>query len=359
MPSGGRSGRPRSLRYSSDVARGYVRRRAGRGFVYRDQRARRIVDADTLQRIRALAIPPAWREVWICPDPNGHLQATGRDARGRKQYRYHPEFRRQRERDKFGRMREFGECLPAMRTRLRGGLALAGMPRERILALVASLLDCTLARVGNREYLRSNGSHGLATLRARHAGWEPGGVARLRFRGKSGRMQDLRVDDERLVKLLRRCQRLPGQALFQYVDDAGQRHAIDSGMVNDYLRDGLGAAFTAKDFRTWGATRLAVATLASTPPPEDAAACDAVIVAAIAEVAKALGNTPAVCRASYVHPLVTDAWRAGALRATRRPTLRMSERLLLALLRKDERSRARKTKRREGTGTRRVRKNPG
>lgn len=347
----------RRLRYSSDLARGYARHRAGRGFVYRDHRGRRIEDAATLQRIGTLAIPPAWRDVWICADPRGHLQATGRDARGRKQYRYHPAFRRLRDRDKFGRMREFGERLPAMRRRLRSDLALAGMPRERILALVAGLLDCTLARVGNREYLRSNGSHGLATLRARHAGWERGGVARLRFRGKGGRMQDLRVDDERLGKLLRRCQRLPGQALFQYLDEAGKRHAIDSGMVNDYLHEAMGAAFTAKDFRTWGATRLAVATLAATPPPADQAACDAVVVAAIAEVAKALGNTPAVCRASYVHPLVPEAWRQGRLHAVRRPTLRASERLLLALLRRNEKSQAgKKSRSGEGTGIRRKRK---
>jgi DNA topoisomerase I len=337
------SPRPRGLRYSSDAVHGHVRRRAGRGFVYRDHRGRRIEDAATLERIGTLAIPPAWRDVWICADPRGHLQATGRDARGRKQYRYHPQWRRLRDRDKFGRMREFGERLPALRERLRRDLALDGMPRERVLALVASLLECTLARVGNREYLRSNGSHGLATLRARHAGWERGGAARLRFRGKGGRMHDLRVDDGRLAKLLHRCQRLPGQALFQYVDDAGKRHAIDSGMVNRYLRDAMGAAFTAKDFRTWGASRLAVATLAATEPPAREAERDAVVVAAIATVAKALGNTPAVCRASYIHPLVPDAWRRGRLHAARRPTPRASERLLLALLRKSERTRAKTT----------------
>jgi DNA topoisomerase I len=336
------SRQPGGLRYSSDLAHGHARHRAGRGFVYRDHHGRRIEDAATLERIGKLAIPPAWRDVWICADPRGHLQATGRDARGRKQYRYHPDWRRLRDRDKFGRMRQFGEHLPALRDRLRSDLALEGMPRPRVLALVASLLDCTLARVGNREYLRSNGSHGLATLRARHAGWERGGTARLRFRGKSGRMQDLRVDDDRLVRLLRRCQRLPGQALFQYVDEAGKRHAIDSGMVNRYLRDAMGAAFTAKDFRTWGATRLAVATLAARELPPGESARDAVVVEAIAAVAKALGNTPAVCRASYVHPLVPAAWRGGRLHAKRRPTPRASERLLLALLRKDERSRAKK-----------------
>jgi DNA topoisomerase IB len=334
-PAAAASRRPRGLRYSSDGVRGYARRRAGRGFVYRDRAGRRVSDAATLERIRTLAIPPAWVDVWICADPRGHLQATGRDARGRKQYRYHPAWRRMRDRDKFGRMREFGARLPAMRERMRRDLALPGMPRERILALVAGLLDCTLARVGNREYLRSNGSHGLATLRARHAAWECDGAARLRFRGKSGQMQDLRVDDDRLVKLLRRCQRLPGQALFQYLDETGRRRAVDSGMINRYLGDAMGAAFTAKDFRTWGATRLAVATLAGTEPPEEDAARDSLVLAAIGTVAKALGNTPAVCRASYIHPLVFDAWRGGSLRASRRPALRASEKLLLALLRRD------------------------
>lgn len=335
-----RATRPRGLRYSSDQAPGYTRRRAGTGFVYRDPRGRRVTDEATLARIAGLAIPPAWRDVWICADAQGHVQATGRDARGRKQYRYHPAWRRFRDRDKFGRLREFGERLPALRARLRDDLALEGMPRERILALVASLLDRTLARVGNREYLRSNGSHGLSTLRARHADWQPGGIARLRFRGKSGRMQELRVDDERLVKLLRRCQRLPGQALFQYVDDAGRRRAIHSGMVNRYLHEAMGAPFTAKEFRTWGATRLAVATLAATPVPDTGDECDACVAAAIGAVAKALGNTPAVCRASYVHPLVPAAWREGRLRAARKPGGRGSERLLLGLLRRDARARA-------------------
>ena len=328
---------PRGLRYSSDLSPGLRRVRAGRGFVYRDARGRRVDAPAQLARIRALAIPPAWRDVWICPDPRGHVQATGRDARGRKQYRYHPEWRRVRDRDKFARMQAFGERLPAVRARLRRDLALPGICHDRVLALVVSLLDTTLARVGNREYLRDNGSHGLATLRTRHAERDRDGAVRLRFRGKSGRMQDLRVGDPRLARLLQRCQRLPGQALFQYIEEDGRRRAIDSGMVNRYIGEAMGDSFTAKDFRTWGATRLAVAQLAARALPEAAGERDAIVVAAIAEVAKALGNTPAVCRASYIHPLVPDAWRGGRLHAARRPALRASEKLLLALLRREAR----------------------
>lgn len=327
----------RRLTYTSDAMPGIRRRRTGSGFVYVGADGRRLRGAATLERIRKLAIPPAYRDVWICRDPAGHLQATGRDARGRKQYRYHPAWRERQDRDKFARMVEFGERLPVLRRQMRSDLRTTGLARAKIIALAISLLDTTMMRVGNREYLRSNGSHGLTTLRDRHAAFARDGIARLHFRGKGGRMHDLRIDDGRLVRLLRRCQHLPGQFLFQYVDDAGTHQPIDSGMINDYLRATMGADFTAKDFRTWGASRLALAVLAAAPPGPDERATAAGAAAAVAQVAKALGNTPAVCRASYIHPAVLEAWREGRLPRgaadVARPT-RRTETALLSVLRK-------------------------
>jgi DNA topoisomerase-1 len=310
---------PRGLVYVGDDARG-IRRVRLRGstksspkFRYVGPSGRRIRDARTLAWIAKLAIPPAYEDVWICADPRGHLQATGRDARGRKQYRYHAQWRRARDDHKHSRMLSFGEALGRLRAAVRRDLKLPGLPREKVLALMVRLLDATQVRVGNAEYARSNGSFGLTTLRNRHARFPVRGKARLLFRGKGGAEHDVLIDDARLARLVRRCQELPGQALFQYEDDAGGRHAIDSGQVNDYLRERMGGEFTAKDFRTWHATRRAYELLLKEPLPQPCtdAACRRVLKDVICQVATQLRNTPAVCRKSYINPLVLEAWRAG------------------------------------------------
>jgi len=303
------------LVYVSDEEPGIARRRAGKGFSYRLPDGRPVRDAQTLQRIRQLAIPPAYTEVWICTKPNGHVQATGRDARRRKQYRYHPDWAQVRGDGKFERIMAFGQALPRLRRRLRRDLALPGYPRDKVLAMVVALMAETLVRVGNAEYARSNRSYGLTTLRNRHLEFVKGGRARLKFRGKGGQEHDIEVDDARLVKLIRGCQQLPGQALFQYRDDDGQLQPVDSGEVNDYLREAMGESFTAKDFRTWGGTRAALQRLAQLPLPEPSSerALKQAQNAVIREVADALGNTPAVCRKAYIDPCVFDGWRGGEL----------------------------------------------
>ncbi|QNH19310.1 DNA topoisomerase [Xanthomonas sp. GW] len=303
------------LVYVSDEEPGIVRRRAGKGFSYRLPDGRPVRDAQTLQRIRQLAIPPAYTEVWICTKPNGHVQATGRDARRRKQYRYHADWAQVRGDGKFERIMAFGQALPRLRRRLRRDLALPGYPRDKVLAMVVALMSETLVRVGNAEYARSNRSYGLTTLRNRHLAFVKGGRARLKFRGKGGQEHDIEVDDVRLVKLIRGCQQLPGQALFQYRDDDGQLQPVDSGEVNDYLREAMGESFTAKDFRTWGGTRAALQRLAQLPLPDPSSerALKLAQNAVIREVADALGNTPAVCRKAYIDPCVFDGWRGGEL----------------------------------------------
>ncbi|MCD0278345.1 DNA topoisomerase IB [Xanthomonas melonis] len=309
--------RAAGLTYVNDQQPGISRRRAGKSFSYRSADGQRIADADTLQRIRALAIPPAYTEVWICAKPNGHLQATGRDARRRKQYRYHPDWAQVRGEGKFERVIAFGTALPTLRRRLRRDLALPGFPREKVLGIVVALLADTLVRVGNAEYARSNRSYGLTTLRNRHMEFLKGGRARLKFRGKSGQEHDIEVDDKQLVKLIRQCQQLPGQSLFQYRDDDGQLQPVDSGEVNDYLREAMGEDFTAKDFRTWGGTLAALQRLARLPLPERSSerALKQVQNDVIREVADALGNTPSVCRKAYIDPCVFEGWRAGELQA--------------------------------------------
>jgi len=303
------------LHYVSDADPGIRRRRRGDAFEYVLPDGDILDDDTELARVRALAVPPAYEDVWICSDARGHLQATGRDARHRKQYRYHPEWRKVRDGAKFDRMIEFGEALPKLRRRLRRDLVLKGLPREKVLAVVVGLLDVTRVRVGNEEYARENASFGLTTLRNRHARFIRDGRLILQFRGKGGTPHDMQVDDRSLVRIVRRCQQLPGQKLFQYVDDAGERHPITSEQVNEYIRDATGAEFTAKDFRTWGATLHAISLLAHTPLPEEPSerALKACIVAAIKEVALELRNTPAVCRKSYINPVVFDAWRRGTL----------------------------------------------
>ena len=308
------------LRHVTDASPGIRRRRAGKGFSYRDDAGRVVRDRDTLARIRALAIPPAWTDVWICADPRGHLQACGRDARGRKQYRYHPQWSAVRGDGKFSRVVAFGEALPKLRRRMRQDLALPGFPRAKVLAIVVALLGETLIRVGNPEYARSNRSYGLTTLRNRHVEFVRGGRARFRFRGKAGQTHEVELDDKRLVKLLRTCQQLPGQSLFQYRDDDGTLVPVDSGEVNDYLREATGDAFSAKDFRTWGGTLAAFQRLARTTLPYRAdgslageRALAGLEKAVVKEVAAALGNTPTVCRGSYIDPAVFAGWRDGSL----------------------------------------------
>ena len=307
--------RQAGLRYVSDDLPGLQRRRAGKGFSYRDADGAAVRDAATLARIRALAIPPAYTDVWICALPNGHLQATGRDARRRKQYRYHPEWARVRGDGKFDRVIAFGEALPALRRRLRRDLKLPGFPRDKVLAIVVALLSETLVRVGNVEYARENRSYGLTTLRNHHLALLKGGRARMRFRGKSGQAHEVDVDDRNLVQLIRRCQQLPGQALFQYRDDDGAVQPVDSGLVNDYLREAMGEDFSAKDFRTWGGTMAALRQLAATalPEPPSERALAALQKQVVCEVAALLGNTPSVCRKAYIDPCVFDGWRAGSL----------------------------------------------
>lgn len=308
------------LRYVLDSEPGIARRRAGTGFSYRAPDGSRVHDETTLARIRKLAIPPAYTDVWICRSALGHLQATGRDARRRKQYRYHVRWQATRGEGKFGRQVEFGRALPRLRRRLREDLREAGFPRAKVIALVVAVMARTLVRVGNDEYARSNRSYGLTTLRNRHMEFLRGGSARFRFRGKGGQDHEIVLDDAHLARLVRACQELPGQALFQYRDDDGKVQPIDSQDVNEYLSAALGAGFTAKDFRTWGATLHAFRLLAATPLPEpgrSGVASERALAkarnAVIAEVADALGNTPSVCRKSYIDSRVFEAWQDGRL----------------------------------------------
>jgi DNA topoisomerase-1 len=300
------------LRYVSDDRPGITRHRTGRGFTYRDPNGVTIRDAEERKRIAAIAIPPAWTDVWICSNPRGHILATGRDARGRKQYRYHPEWRAARDETKFDRLLAFAGALPHVRSRLADDLALRGLPREKVLAAVVSIIDETLIRVGNEEYARQNGSFGATTLREDHARIV-GGELRLSFRGKSGKEHECAVDDPRLTRVVRRCQELPGEQLFGYVDDAGTPRAIDSGDVNDYLREVASEEITVKDFRTWGASVLCHQLLCDAGLASTEAEAKHMVVATIEVVAARLGNTPAVCRASYVHPAVLDGYLDGTL----------------------------------------------
>jgi DNA topoisomerase-1 len=332
------------LVYVSDSEPGIWRKRTSDGFSYVKPDSRPLRDAKEIARINKLAIPPAYEDVWICVNPRGHLQATGRDARHRKQYRYHPEWREVRDGVKFERMIDFGAALPRLRLRLRRDLALPGLPREKVLAVLVSLLDATRVRIGNAEYARDNNSFGLTTLRNRHVQFVRDGKLLFRFRGKGGAEHEIAVDDRRLAHLVRKCHQLPGQRLFQYLDDAGERRPVDSDQVNAYLRDAMGADFTAKDFRTWGATLRAIALMAATPLPESASEreLNACIVAAIKRVATELRNTPAVCRKSYINPLVFSAWRSGALHKAVSEDIstapRKAEKLALLFLRQQVRA---------------------
>jgi len=303
------------LHYVTDARPGLGRQKAGRAFRYLGRNGRVLRDPRTLGRIRSLVIPPAWTDVWICPDALGHIQVTGRDARGRKQYRYHPRWRTVRDDAKYGRMLAFGQALPIIRARIEDDLAHRGLSRRRVLAAVLKLLETTLIRVGNEEYARDNGSFGLTTFRGRHAsikGW----TVQFRFRGKSGKVHEVDVQDRRLSRIVKSCQDLPGQELFQYVDGRGRRRAVTSSDVNDYLREVTGQDFTAKDFRTWAGTVLAAWALSERPAARTKAEARKNVLRAVEKVAGRLGNTVAVCRKCYVHPVVFDAYLDGTLAGT-------------------------------------------
>jgi DNA topoisomerase I len=300
------------LRYVSDERTPGIRRIGSSSRVrYVDPSGRMIADRAELQRIRSLAIPPAWKDVWICPSPLGHLQATGRDARGRKQYRYHARWREVRDEVKYGRLIAFAEALPRIRARTRADVRKSDLPREKVLAAVVQLLEKTLIRVGNDEYARDNGSIGLTTMRDQHATIH-GQRVRFDFRGKSGIQHTVDLHDARLARIVRACRDLPGYELFQYVDDEGARQMIDSGDVNAYLREITGEDFTAKDFRTWAGTVLAAKALAEFTGFASTAEAKRNVVRAIESVAKRLGNTKAVCRKCYIHPAILDAYMDGA-----------------------------------------------
>jgi DNA topoisomerase-1 len=300
------------LTYASDLDPGLRRRKAGHGFNSLNADGKPVSDEATLDRIRKLAIPPAWTEVWIAPTANGHIQATGRDARGRKQYRYHTRWRRVRDEGKYGRLIAFGRALPKLRKQVEHDLARHGLPRDKVLAAVIRVMEITLIRVGNEEYAKANRSFGLTTLRDRHAHI---GAARavFEFRGKSGKAHRTGFSDRRLARILKACQDLPGQRLFQYLDEDGHRHAVESADVNAYIRDVLGEDFSAKDFRTWAGTLAAARALVTLPACETKGEAHSNVVACVKAVSGVLGNTPAVCRAAYIHPALLAAYEGGEL----------------------------------------------
>jgi DNA topoisomerase-1 len=300
------------LRYVSDEMPGIRRKRAGKSFSYAMPDGSLVRDQATLARIKKLAIPPAWRDVWICPAEDGHIQATGQDEKGRKQYRYHERWRQARDENKYARMMLFGRSLPQIRARVQTDLAKHGLPREKVLAAIVRLLEKTAIRVGNEEYARENGSYGLTTMRNRHAKIE-GSHLQFRFKGKSGVRHSIDLNDRQLARIVGKLQDLPGQELFQWIDDAGQTHSITSSDVNAYLKEITGEEFTAKDFRTWTGTVLAALALRELQSFDTQTQAKKNVVSAIENVSKRLGNTPAVCRKCYVHPAVLDSYLDGSL----------------------------------------------
>jgi DNA topoisomerase-1 len=335
--------RQAGLRYVNDRRPGIRREREGEGFVYRGPDGALVTDEQQLTRFRKLAIPPAWTDVWICSSPNGHLLASGRDARGRKQYRYHPRWRQIRDETKYNRMVAFAQALPRIREQVEHDLALAGLPRRKVLATVVRLLETTFIRVGNEEYARTNGSFGLTTMRDRHVTVQ-GSTLRFSFKGKGGKTHRIDVSDRRLAAIVKRCRDLPGYELFQYVDEDGEPQVVDSADVNGYLRDAGADEFTAKDFRTWAGTVLAALALQEFEAFDSETQRKRNVVQAIEQVAKRLGNTPAICRKCYVHPTVIEAYMDGLTLETVRQQaeramvedvdgLRPEEAMVLALLR--------------------------
>jgi len=300
------------LRYVTDARPGIRRRKSGKGFTYARADGSKLTELDVLRRIKSLAIPPAWTDVWICPFTDGHLQATGRGTKGRKQYRYHPLFREVRESTKYEHLLEFAEALPAIRDKVREHMALRGLPREKVLATVVHLLETTLIRVGNDDYAKRNNSYGLTTLKTRHVAVN-GHEVRFRFTGKSGKQWSLKVTDRRIAKIIRACQELPGQELLQYLDGEGKPQDVTSSDVNEYLKEITGKDTTAKDFRTWAGTVLAAMALNEVKSFDSAAQAKRNLRAAIENVAARLGNTPTICRKCYVHPDVVTSYLDGNL----------------------------------------------
>ncbi|HWL73068.1 MAG TPA: DNA topoisomerase IB [Burkholderiaceae bacterium] len=324
-----------SLRYVTDDRPGITRKRSGKRFDYLDADGKKIRDPEILGRIKSLAIPPAWTNVWICPSANGHLQATGRDTRGRKQYKYHPRWREVRDETKYTRMILFAEALPRIRERVDTDLAQPGLTRSKVLATVVRLLETTLIRVGNEEYAKSNKSIGLTTMKDNHVDVN-GSTLHFEFRGKSGIYHSIDLKDRRLAKIVQRCQDIPGFELFQYLDEDGERRSIDSADVNEYLREISGAEFTAKDFRTWAGTVLAAMALQEFESFDSNAQAKRNIVQAIESVAERLGNTVAVCRKCYVHPAVIDSYLDGSTMATLKQRAEQTMRQSLHDLRPEE-----------------------
>ncbi len=309
------SAKAAGLRYVTDEGPGFSRRPSGKAFTYLGLDGKPLRDPDDLARIKSLVIPPAWSDVWICPRADGHLQATGRDARGRKQYRYHPRWRSVRDESKYGRMMAFGQALPTIRGRVEADLGLPGLPKPKVLATIVRLLEVTLIRVGNEEYARTNHSFGLTTMRDRHV--KPGrGVLTFAFKGKSGVKHAIDLADRRLAKVVQRCRDLPGQTLFQYLDESGERRTIDSSDVNAYLQEVSGHDFTAKDFRTWAGTVLAALALQEFEAFDSKAQAKKNVIRAIESVAERLGNTPTVCKKCYVHPEIIAAYLDGSMLET-------------------------------------------
>jgi DNA topoisomerase-1 len=336
------SAKEAGLRYVSDAQPGIQRKKAGKGFRYLDAEGKPVREAETLKRIRSLVIPPAWTDVWICASPRGHLQATGRDARGRKQSRYHPRWRAVRDETKYERMLLFGTALRGIRARVEEDLGLPGLPRNKVLATIVQLMERTLIRVGNEEYARENGSYGLTTMRRKHVEVR-GSTVTFRFRGKSGKQHTVGVADRRLARIVRQTQDLPGYELFEYVDEAGDPRKVDSADVNDYLREISAEDFTAKDFRTWAGSVLASMALREFEEFGSETQAKKNVVEAIKRVAQRLGNTPAVCRKCYVHPAVLECYLAGKLdRRVRRQVEELNEEALWAAdeeaLQKEERA---------------------
>lgn len=311
---------PPDLHYVDDSQPGIRRKKLRGKFCYFDADGQRIKDPDEIKRINALAVPPAYSDVWICADPRGHLQATGRDARGRKQYRYHARWREVRDADKYSRMLEFGGALPKLRRQLEALLAAPGFSRDKVMATVITLLDATLIRVGNSQYARDNRSYGLTTLRSRHVEVK-GSAILFQFRGKSGIEHQITIKDQRLARIIKRCLELPGQNLFQYLDENGERHSVSSSDVNAYLQTLTGADFTAKDYRTWAGSTLALAVLRELQWESETEAKKH-IVEMVKDVSRQLGNTPAVCRKCYIHPAVLDSFLLGDLAKLPKPRTR-------------------------------------
>ncbi|HEX4748016.1 MAG TPA: DNA topoisomerase IB [Bryobacteraceae bacterium] len=343
-----KSAKEAGLRYVIPKGKGIQRKASGTGFQYLDANDDPIQDEETLTRIRSLVIPPAWTSVWISPRPNTHIQAVGRDAKGRKQYRYHPNYRKVRDLVKFDRMRSFGRILPRIRRAVERDLSRPEMPKRKILAAVVKLLELSYIRIGNEEYAEENGSFGLTTLQNRHV-QVLGDTLKFKFRGKSAQHHEITVKDPRLARIIRKCRDLPGSSLFEYLDEDGKPATIESGDVNDYLREISGGEFTAKDFRTWGGTCLAAnCLLARVAEKADSPVTKSVLIEVVKEVAGKLGNKPATCKKYYIHPAILDSFTAGTLHELA-DKLRDSnsnyayERIVLSLLTPLKRSRAKAT----------------